>query len=67
MGAMGMSGRLKHPRIDGKGASFMLPCSLKILALMNVTGIEHVRIVPSGICAGMCLKQAQTTTNKVAS
>lgn len=66
MAAMGMSGRLQHPHIDGKGASFMLPCSLKILALMNVTGSQTVRIVPSGICAGLCLQAAQIKTNKVA-
>jgi len=64
MGEMGMSGRRQHPHIDGKGASFMLPSALKILALMNVTGIQTARIVPSGICAGLCLQAAKIEINK---
>ena len=62
--AMRLAAREAHPYIDSKGVGFLLPCALKILALMNVTNTDKIYVLHSGICVGLCLQSAKIELNK---
>ena len=62
--AMCLATREAHPYIDTKGVGFLLPCALKILSMMNATGIHKIHVLHSGICVGLCLESAKIQKSK---
>ena len=61
---MCLATRQGHPFIDSKGVGFLLPCALKVLAMMNVTGSDKIYVLHSGICVGLCLESAKIQQSK---
>lgn len=62
--AMCLATREAHPYIDTKGVGFLLPCALKILSMMNATGVNKIHVLHSGICVGLCLESAKIELEK---
>jgi len=60
MCALGFDGRSNHPYIHPRGAYYLIPSVAKTLALMNLSGVDEVLLVQSGITRGLILRAAQT-------